>query len=128
MTPGGGKSLLPVIAAARLIAAGVVDRMCWMVPRNSLRLKAEGAFDPAWRTALCHALSVCAADNAPNPCRGGAGYVTTYQAVTSIPNLHLAEFQRHRTLLVVDEVHHTPSRSNLDPAASGWAVEGDSRA
>ena len=30
VTPGGGKSLLPVIAAARLIAAGVVDRVCWM--------------------------------------------------------------------------------------------------
>jgi superfamily II DNA or RNA helicase len=48
VTPGGGKSLLPVIAAARLIAAGVVDRVCWIVPRESLRLQAEEAFaDPA---------------------------------------------------------------------------------
>ena len=50
VTPGGGKSLLPVIAAARLIEAGVVDRVCWIVPRDSLRLQAEEAFaDPAWR-------------------------------------------------------------------------------
>ncbi len=33
VTPGGGKSLLPVIAAARLIAAGVVERMCWVAER-----------------------------------------------------------------------------------------------
>jgi len=43
VTPGGGKSLLPVIAAARLIAAGIVERVCWIVPRDSLRLQAEEA-------------------------------------------------------------------------------------
>src|SRR3954468_16939426 len=30
VTPGGGKSLLPVIAAARLMRAGVVERVCWV--------------------------------------------------------------------------------------------------
>ena len=50
VTPGGGKSLLPVIAAARLIEANKVERICWVVPRDSLRLQAE-AFSPrsgAW--------------------------------------------------------------------------------
>ena len=48
VTPGGGKSLLPVIAAAHLIKAGIVERICWVVPRDSLRLQAEEAFaDPA---------------------------------------------------------------------------------
>ena len=62
VTPGGGKSLLPVIAAARLITAGVVERICWVVPRDSLRLQAEEAFaDPTWREALGHGLSVRAA-------------------------------------------------------------------
>src|SRR3712207_6076590 len=78
VTPGGGKSLLPVILAARLIAAGVVERLCWTVPRDSLRLQAEEAFaDPAWRAALGHAVSVRAAENAPDPGRGLRGYVTT---------------------------------------------------
>ena len=44
VTPGGGKSLLPVLAASRLIGAGMVDRVCWVVPRDSLRLQAEGTF------------------------------------------------------------------------------------
>ena len=81
VTPGGGKSLLPVLAAASLIKAGLIDRVCWIVPRDSLRLQAEEAFaDLVWRATLDHALSVRAADNTPDPSRGLAGYVTTYQA------------------------------------------------
>ena len=125
VTPGGGKSLLPVIAAARLIAAGVVERVCWVVPRDSLRLQAEEAFaDPAWRAALPHALSVRAADNTPDPSRGFAGYITTYQAVAAAPDLHLAEFRRFRTLFVVDEVHHLPALAEVDPAAAAQVEAG----
>jgi superfamily II DNA or RNA helicase len=130
VTPGGGKSLLPVIAARALIGAGLCERICWVVPRDSLRLQAEEAFaDPAWREALGHRLSVRAADNAPDPCRGLAGYVTTYQGIAAAPDLHLAEFRRHRTLLVVDEVHHLPSLGANDNAggaeaddAAGWSA------
>src|SRR5918997_5658196 len=119
VTPGGGKSLLPVIAAARLIEANKVERICWVVPRDSLRLQAEEAFaDPAWRAALGHSLSVRAADNEPDPSRGLAGYVTTYQAIAAAPELHLSEIRRRRTLLVVDEVHHLPALSAGEPASA----------
>src|SRR6478609_6140046 len=126
VTPGGGKSLLPVIAAARLIAAGIVERVCWIVPRDSLRLQAEEAFaDPAWRAALGHAVAVRAAENAPDPCRGLQGWITTYQGVAAAPELHLAEFRRHRTLLVVDEVHHLPAEAAPDapdaPEEAAWS-------
>ena len=102
------------------------------MPRDSLRLQAEEAFaDPAWRAALGHAVSVRAAENAPDPCRGLQGYVTTYQGVAAAPDLHLAEFRRHRTLLVVDEVHHLPAlgrygadRPSRDPAAPDAAAGG----
>jgi len=120
VTPGGGKSVLPLIAASRLIEAGLADRVCWIVPRDSLRLQAEEAFaDPNWRAALGHALSVRAAENAPDPCRGLAGYVTTYQAVAAAPDLHLAEFRRRRYLLVIDEVHHLPALADADPSGFG---------
>ncbi|MGE4047457.1 MAG: DEAD/DEAH box helicase [Acetobacteraceae bacterium] len=115
VTPGGGKSLLPVIAAARLIEAGLVKRVIWVVPRDSLRLQAEEAFaDPTWRQALGHTLAVRAAENAPNPCRGLAGYITTYQAIAAAPDLHLAEIHRYPTLLVVDEIHHLPALTEFD--------------
>jgi superfamily II DNA or RNA helicase len=126
VTPGGGKSLLPVIAAARLVAAGVIDRICWVVPRDSLRLQAEEAFaDPTWRQVLDHRLSVRAADNTPDPSRGLAGYITTYQGIAAAPDLHLAEFRRYRTLLVVDEVHHLPALAEADPAAAEQEPEED---
>jgi superfamily II DNA or RNA helicase len=123
VTPGGGKSLLPVIAAARLIRAGQVERICWVVPRDSLRLQAEEAFaDPVWRAELGHSLSVRAAENEPDPSRGLAGYITTYQAIAAAPDLHLAELHRHRTLLVVDEVHHLPTLGEYEPAVPGSSV------
>ncbi len=116
VTPGGGKSLLPVIAGSHLIRAGIVERVCWVVPRDSLRLQAEEAFaDPYWRKALNHNLTVRAAENEPDPSRGLAGYVTTYQAITAAPELHLAEIRRRRTLLVVDELHHLPALSEYEP-------------
>ena len=122
VTPGGGKSLLPVLAAVPLIRADLIDRVCWVVPRDSLRLQAEEAFaDPGWRAALGHRLSVRAADNTPDPSRGLAGYVTTYQGIAAAPDLHLAEFKRHRTLLVVDEMHHLPALSDIDPTAAAQA-------
>jgi superfamily II DNA or RNA helicase len=125
VTPGGGKSALPVIAAARLLGAvppgrtrPTVERVCWVVPRDTLRRQAEEAFvDPGWRAFLGHRHAVRAADNAPDPCRGLAGYVTTYQSVAAAPDLHLASFQRHRFLLCVDELHHLPGLSELDAAA-----------
>jgi superfamily II DNA or RNA helicase len=129
VTPGGGKSLLPVLAAARLMQAGLIDRICWVVPRDSLRLQAEEAFaDPAWRVALGHDLSVRAADNAPDPSRGLAGYITTYQGVAAAPDLHLAEFRRYRTLLVVDEVHHLPALADTDPDTAAQSDNDDVQA
>ena len=125
VTPGGGKSLLPVIAAARLIEAGIIERVCWIVPRDSLRLQAEEAFiDPVWRTILRHTLSVRAADNAPDPSRGLAGYITTYQGVAAAPALHLHEMRRFRTLLVIDEVHHLPALAETDPDTASQAETG----
>src|SRR3954467_12850026 len=117
VTPGGGKSLLPVIAGAHLIRAGIVERICWVVPRDSLRLQAEEAFaDPYWRKALNHNLTVRAAENEPDPSRGLAGYFTTYQAIAAAPELHLAETRRRRTLrVVVDELHHLQPLSEYEP-------------
>ena len=73
VTPGGGKSALPVIAAARLLGMVPpgqgrpwVERVCWVVPRDTLRRQAEEAFvDPAWRAFLGHGHAIRAAENSP---------------------------------------------------------------
>ena len=41
VTPGGGKSFVPVILAENLIPT-IADRICWVVPRNALKYQGEG--------------------------------------------------------------------------------------
>lgn len=68
---------------------------------------------------------MCAADHEPDPSRGLAGYVTTYQGIVAAPELHLAEMRRRRTRLVVDEVHHLPRLADYEPGHSTGAADPD---
>jgi superfamily II DNA or RNA helicase len=45
--------------------------------------------------------------------------------VAAAPALHLAEFSHHRTLLVVDEMHHLPALAETDPVAAAQPAEGE---
>ena len=107
VTPGGGKSFVPVILAENLIPR-VAERICWVVPRNALKYQGEAEFtDPRWRTAR----RIRAADNGSDLSRGLDGYVTTYQAVGADPGCHAAEFVRYKYILFLDECHHVAEGS-----------------
>jgi superfamily II DNA or RNA helicase len=108
VTPGGGKSALPIIAAKVLIDAGLADALCWVVPRNSLQSQAEGNFmDRAWRDALGHNNTIRASTNDENPCRSYQGFVTTYQALGMDRYRTAArDFERRRYIFFLDEFHH----------------------
>lgn len=117
VTPGGGKSALPVIFADRMIKRHIAGKVCWVVPRDSLRKQAEHAFlDPFFRRMLGHGREIRATKNETDPTRGYDGYVTTYQAIGADPDLHEHEFRRHRYVLVLDEVHHVSQGSAWDRA------------
>ncbi len=105
-TPGGGKSLLPLIAANELIPA-IAERLCWVVPRRALQLQAEQEFVQArGRQLLGHQHVIRRAVNELDPARGLSGFATTYQAI-GLGNAHLVEeFKRYRYILVLDEPHH----------------------
>ncbi|MFH1486638.1 MAG: DEAD/DEAH box helicase family protein [Chloroflexota bacterium] len=106
VTPGGGKSGLPVIIAKELIPY-IADAICWVVPRITLRKQAEKSFqDRLWKIELPHNMSIRASTNEANPCRGHQGYVTTYQAIGQDPTLHSQEFDTKRYILFLDEPHH----------------------
>ena len=103
ITPGGGKSKLPVILASMLIPT-FADKLLWVVPRNSLKWQGEGEFidvrmptDKRVRAAT---------GNEPDPTRGLDGYITTYQAIGASPPAHLAFVRNRRVVLVCDEGHH----------------------
>ncbi|MCL1470977.1 DEAD/DEAH box helicase family protein [Argonema antarcticum] len=116
VTPGGGKSLIPVIAAAQLLpnrAAGggfhetIADAICWVVPRLNLQKQAEDNFENSYfKDQLGHQHRIMANNNEPNPCKGMSGYVATYQAIGANPDLHAQELRRKRYILVLDEFHH----------------------
>ena len=105
-TPGGGKSLLPLIAASELIPA-VADRLCWVVPRRALQLQAEQEFvAPRGRELLGHNHVIRRSANELDPARGLSGFATTYQAIGLANNYMVDEFRAHRYILVLDEPHH----------------------
>ena len=50
VTPGGGKSFIPLIALVRLKAANLADKLCWVVPRTNLQSQgAENFTDEVMR-------------------------------------------------------------------------------
>lgn len=107
VTPGGGKSFVPVILAENLIPA-IADKICWVVPRNALKYQGEGEFaDPRWNTEK----RIRAADNGSDLSRGLDGYVTTYQAIGQNPECHETEFVKHKYILFLDECHHVAQGS-----------------
>lgn len=117
VTPGGGKSALPIIAG-RLIPAGFADRLCWVVPRKSLQHQGETNFiDPFFRNLLNHSLTIRCSTNDLNPCRGLDGCITTYQAVgIDDKKTLLSDFKRRRYVLVLDEFHHAADGSTWQAA------------
>lgn len=128
VTPAGGKSLLSVIAAARLIPK-VADAICWIAPRESLQKQAEEAFaDGRYRNFLKHHCVIRAATNEHNPCRGFEGYVTTYQALNADrgTRINAQEFARKRYILFLDEVHHielgSPTHEAIQPLVDRAAI------
>ena len=108
VTPGGGKSLLPLIASARLIPT-IADKICWIAPRDALKKQAEEVFaDGRFRNYLKHNHIIRASTNEHNPCRSNSGYVTTYQALNAdrATRINAQEFKTKRYILFLDEIHH----------------------
>lgn len=106
VTPGGGKSCIPIIAG-KLVAARKADALCWITPRKALQDQGERNFlDPYFRKILNHSLMIRSSTNETNPCRGQNGFVTTYQAVAMDNRTIIEDFRRRRYVLILDEFHH----------------------
>lgn len=96
VVPGGGKSMLPGLLAARFPR----HRIGWFVPRLSLRRQA------ALGLLKDFGIEVRESGNDTNPSRGTRGFVATHAALTADPDLWAHELDRHPYLLVIDELHH----------------------
>ncbi len=106
ITPGGGKSLLPVIAANGLIPR-IADKIAWVVPRRSLQEQAEIEFaNGKSRELLQNRHLIRKTTGEPDPTRGLSGFCTTYQAIGSNNAFLRDDFDQHRYVLILDEPHH----------------------
>ena len=128
--PGGGKSIHPLIAGRMLIDAGIIDKICWVVPRTSLKIQgAQECLKPEVQNIYPHGLELREVENAndEDPTRGTDGFIITYQGLVSArgnnperENNNYREFRKKRYMLFLDEVHHvTP-----DPPALGGDQKG----
>lgn len=106
--PAGGKSSLGPIFAHHGARRKIIDRLCWVTSRIALCTQAEEEFTAPWlRQLIGHDLELKASPgNRLNPDDGTFGYATTFDAVDERLDLHLAYFRKHKTGLVLDEIHH----------------------
>src|SRR5262245_35389871 len=109
VTPGGGKSALPLIFGQHLIPIRG-RRLAWITPRDNLRTQGESTFlDQRFRALLGHSLEIRATEPEADPCRATNGFITTYQSIIADAkhNRHFqTEFRQHSYLLVLDELQH----------------------
>jgi superfamily II DNA or RNA helicase len=124
--PGGGKSAHPIIAFEILRNAGIVDKLCWLVPRSSLKLQGAQEFlKPYLKSIFPHNLTIRETEFSADqdPCRGTDGFITTYNAIATgshicrskgYNDINLYEFSKHKYLLFLDEFHHLTSSKNTE--------------
>lgn len=100
-TPGAGKTTFALRIAVELIGSGVVDKVTVVCPTE--HLKGQWA-DAAARVGI-HI------DPAFTNSQGMAGshfdgVAVTYAQVAANPPVHSARTRAHRTLVILDEIHH----------------------
>jgi superfamily II DNA or RNA helicase len=126
-TPGAGKTTFALRVAAELLADRTVQAVTVVTPTEHLKHQWAGAatevglaLDPEFRNSV----------GATSPDYQGAAL--TYAQVAAHPALHRSRTERRRTLVVLDEIHHTGDskswgdgvREAFTPAARRLALTG----
>jgi superfamily II DNA or RNA helicase len=129
VTPGGGKSALPIITG-KLIGAGMIDKLLWICPRMSLQSQGERNFiDPLFRSMFAHNLSIRQSTNQHDPCRGLDGFITTYQALAADAKQTirtvLPDVRKYRYAVILDEFHHVDVGGEWYKALAGIVAEAE---
>ncbi len=101
-TPGAGKTAFALRVASELLADRVIDRITVVTPTEHLKsqwslaaAQVGIAIDPDFRNST----GATSSDY--------TGIAVTYAGVAAHPLLHRARTENRRTLVVLDEVHHT---------------------
>lgn len=99
--PGSGKSLLPAIASQLIIDDSY--KICWLVPRDSLRTQGESDFTGSGHYDVGDK-DIRAADGSGDPIRDGVcGCISTYQSVSANPEKFINLSKKYKLILFLDE-------------------------
>lgn len=111
--PGAGKTVFAGLVFEALRELGIVDRMVVLAPRRTLVGQ--------WAEKLTAQRHIELKPHSAIERRGQHGVVVTYQSLANPDALevHQAQADRARTLLVLDEVHHVGDRQRGELPA--WA-------
>jgi hypothetical protein len=126
VSPSGGKTIFSMKLARRLITDGLIDRIIWCVPRDSIKL---GFRDDARQIEMPEAKRLIKSrfihiDTDLTSTYKGAlpnhhGMVITYQALPRLLGYFDLLRSRHRLLFIFDEAHHC-SIGEDDDAMNIW--------
>ena len=105
--PGAGKTRATLTLAKELIEVGEIDYLWIVCPNRQVKKQwwetaGEMGIDLEWKW-----------ENGDGAIPGDmSGAVVTYQAVSTQPDIHRYHISRHRTLGILDEVHHASEYLN----------------
>lgn len=126
-TPGAGKTTFALRVAAELLARKVVHQLTIVAPTEHLKRQWAEAADKVGIT-----VDPAFSGRTARTSRDFTGVAVTYAGVAAHPMLHRARCENRRTLVILDEVHHSgdslswgeATREAFDPAARRLALTG----
>lgn len=126
-TPGAGKTTFALRIAAELLERKVVHQLTIVAPTEHLKRQWADAADKVGIV-----VDPAFSGRTGRTSRDFTGVAVTYAGVAAHPMLHRARCQNRRTLVILDEVHHTGDslswgdavREAFDPAARRLALTG----
>jgi superfamily II DNA or RNA helicase len=126
-TPGAGKTTFALAIARELLRARVIQQITVVTPTEHLKGQWADAARP-WRLSLDPTYR----NDQGAAARGTDGVVVTYAQVAAHPRLHRNRTEARRSLVILDEVHHTGDamswgdaiREAFDPAVRRLSLTG----
>jgi superfamily II DNA or RNA helicase len=113
--PAAGKTIFAGLVFMRLAELGFVNRMIVLVPRNTLVKQ--------WGNSMLKHLHLQLRPDSAYERSGQVGVVVTYQSLQNriARDNHIDQVGKHRTLLVLDEVHHVGEPVRPGGALPAWS-------
>lgn len=115
--PGAGKSHASALVAADLLRDGVIDRILVVVPSGPLRMQWHDTFTDLGIYLDGDTMNNTHGERSTIDGQLVQGWIVTYHSMANESALHRRLNAKHRTLAILDEVHHLSDEGSWGQAA-----------